>query len=170
MSYFSHMKSIGRIALVSVLLLVPTLAFAQMSTGAFRYDGVQGFTGGSMGTFGFGGMFGGFGGGATGGGIWYIAGIVLNIINGVLVPVLFAIAFIVFLYGIAKAYIFSHGDEDAVKEGHKVILWGLLGFAAMLSIWGLVNVAVNTFGLGGLLAPPPIPTSYSTYMPGIPRR
>jgi len=160
------MKSIGRIALVLIVLLVPVFAFAQQSTGAFRYDGVQSFSGGSMRTFGFGGMFPGIGGGTTGFGIVGVGYTILSIINGVLVPVLFAISFIVFLYGIAKTYIFSHGDEGAVETGHRIILWGLIGFAAMISVWGLVNVAVNTFGLGGMLVPPPTPTSYSTYGPG----
>ncbi|MDO8231644.1 MAG: hypothetical protein Q7T37_00350 [bacterium] len=161
------MKSVGRIALVLVMLLVPVLALAQQSTGAFRYDGVQGFSGGSMGTFGFSGIFPGGGGGTMGGGVWGVGITILAIINGVLVPVLFAVSFIVFLYGVAKAYIFSNGDEGAVETGHKIILWGLIGFAAMVSVWGLVNVVVNTFGLGGIMMPPPTPTSYSTFGPGI---
>ncbi len=79
---------------------------------------------------------------------------ILYIINGILVPVLFALAFIVFLYGVADAYIFSRGDEEAVKRGHKLILWGIIGFVVMVSLWGLVNVVANTFGLAGSYAPP----------------
>ena len=86
----------------------------------------------------------------------------IYLINNVLVPLLFAVAFIVFLYGIAKAYIFSHGDAEAVKQGHQTILWGLIAFAVMVSIWGLVNVVANTFGLAGSYAPP-TPTSVSPY-------
>lgn len=88
-----------------------------------------------------------------------IGAMVLRLINGVLVPVLFAVAFIVFLYGIANAYIFSHGDPDRVAEGHKLVLWGLIAFAIMISMWGLVNVVANTFGLTGYYAPT-MPTSY----------
>ena len=83
----------------------------------------------------------------------------LYLINNVLVPVLFAIAFIVFLYGIASAYVFSYGDPDKIKTGHKLVFWGIVGFAVMISIWGLVNVVANTFGLAGYYAPPP-PSSY----------
>ena len=83
----------------------------------------------------------------------------INIINYVLVPLLFAVAFIVFLYGVFRKYIFSQGDSDMVKEGHQLILWGLIGFFVMLSLWGIVNVIANTFGLGGYLAPP-LPTSF----------
>ena len=83
----------------------------------------------------------------------------LDIINLILVPLLFAVSFIVFLYGIARAYIFSGGDEAARSKGHHLMLWGLIAFAIMISIWGLVNVVANTFGLSGSQAPD-LPTSY----------
>lgn len=88
-----------------------------------------------------------------------VARTILYIINNILVPVLFAVAFIVFLYGVADAYIFSKGDASKVAEGHKLILWGLIAFAVMISLWGLVNVVSNTFGLSGYYAPD-LPTSY----------
>lgn len=90
-------------------------------------------------------------------GLCAIGLLIIALINSVLVPVLFAVAFIVFLYGIAKTYIFSHGEPAEVASGHKIILWGLIGFFVMLSVWGLVNVISNTFGLAGI-QPPPTPT------------
>ena len=84
---------------------------------------------------------------------------VLYLINGIAIPVLFAIAFIVFIYGIAKAYIFSYGDKGAVEQGHKLVLWGIIAFAVMISVWGLVNVVASTFGLSGYYAPI-LPNSY----------
>src|SRR3989344_5554904 len=86
----------------------------------------------------------------------------IYIINGILVPVIFAVAFIVFLYGIARAYIFSGGDPEKVKEGHRLLMWGLIAFVVMISIWVLVNVIANTFGLAGAFAPP-TPSSVSPY-------
>lgn len=86
----------------------------------------------------------------------------VTIINSVLVPVIFALSFIVLLYGIAKAYIFSGGDEAAVSQGHKLIMWGIIAFVVMISLWGIVNIVANTFGLGGYYAPP-TPSSISPY-------
>jgi FtsH-binding integral membrane protein len=91
-------------------------------------------------------------------GLCSIADTIIYLINGVLVPLLFAVSFIVFLYGVAKTYIFSHGEDAAA--GHKIILWGLIGFAAMISVWGMVNVVADTFGLAGIGAPQQLPTSY----------
>lgn len=81
-----------------------------------------------------------------------VATTILITINYVLVPVIFAVSFIVFLYGVAKTYIFSVGGEE-VKTGHKLILWGIIGFVVMISLWGIVNVVSNTFGLSGAFAP-----------------
>lgn len=98
-------------------------------------------------------------GSCTGYGIGCIAGQIVAIINNILVPLLFAIAFIVFLYGITKAYIFSHGEPGEVSEGHKLILWGVIGFAVMISLWGLVNIVSFTFGLTGQVVPS-LPKTY----------
>lgn len=133
------MKIIARTASVLTLLLAPSLALAA------NYS------------FGFSVSSGGGGGCASS--ICGIASTILYLINSVLVPLLFAIAFIVFLYGVAKSYIFSVGETAEVEKGHKLILWGIIGFVVMVSLWGLVNVVANTFGLGGVGAPV-LPTSY----------
>jgi hypothetical protein len=66
------------------------------------------------------------------------------------------------LYGIAKSYIFNGGDEAERAKGHQIILWGIIAFVVMISIWGLVNVVATTFGLTGYTAPP-LPQSTSGY-------
>ncbi|MEK7144347.1 MAG: hypothetical protein AAB794_00575 [Patescibacteria group bacterium] len=79
---------------------------------------------------------------------------IIGVINTVLVPVVFALAFIVFLWGIAKAYIFNAGEPEEVAKGHKLLLWGIIAFVVMISLWGLVSVVAVTFGLSGVYAPP----------------
>lgn len=138
-----------RIALATLALLTPALALAQTSVGVGISSNGSWFLGIGSGNF-------------CGGSICGVAQTILYLINSVAVPVLFAIAFIVFLYGIAKAYIFSGGDAEAVSEGHRLVLWGIIGFVVMISLWGLVNVVSSTFGLGGYSAPP-TPTSYPGY-------
>ena len=156
------MKSITRLATiiaVSAALVVPLLASAQTSiytnsNGAYQVTSANGNSYFSFGNTGSGGTF------ACGASnICQVASTILYIINYVLVPVLFALAFIVFLWGIVVKYIFSAGDAEKVKEGHKLILWGIIGFVVMISLWGLVNVIANTFGLYGVGAPP-TPRSY----------
>lgn len=69
---------------------------------------------------------------------------VINIINNVLVPVLFAIAFIVFLYGAFQTFIVGATSDEAKEKGKNLMLWGLIGFFVMVSIWGLVNILTGT--------------------------
>lgn len=139
------MKSLTRIAVLGSTFFTPLLASAAVAGGLDSN----------------GNWFLSFGSGNVGctATICGVANTILYLINGVAVPVLFAVAFIVFLWGVAQAYIFSHGDAGRVSEGHKLILWGLIGFAVMISLWGLVNVVTNTFGLSGYSAPA-LPTSY----------
>jgi hypothetical protein len=92
-------------------------------------------------------------GSCTPGTIGYIFGLILGIINNVLVPVLFAIAFIVFLYGVFKYFIFDAASSDK-SEGARFILYGIVGFAIMICVWGLVNIVVGTFGLDSQVHPP----------------
>ena len=72
---------------------------------------------------------------------------IITIINTVAVPVLFALAFIVFIFGIFQFFILSRGDEEKQALGRSLMLWGLIGFFLMVSVWGLVNILIGTFGL-----------------------
>jgi Type IV secretion system pilin len=73
---------------------------------------------------------------------------IINIINNVIVPVLFAIAFIVFLWGAFDVFILGSGATDVKEKGKSLMLYGLIGFFVMVSIWGLVNVLTGTISFG----------------------
>lgn len=72
---------------------------------------------------------------------------IIGIINGVLVPVLFAVAFIVFLWGAFNTFILGANSEDVKDKGKSLMLWGLIGFFVMVSVWGLVNILTGSVGL-----------------------
>lgn len=69
---------------------------------------------------------------------------IIDIINNILVPVLFAIAFIVFLWGAFQTFIVGATSDDAKEKGKSLMLWGLIGFFVMVSVWGLVNILTGT--------------------------
>jgi hypothetical protein len=73
----------------------------------------------------------------------------INFINTVLVPVIFALAFIVFIWGVFTYFILGRGDEEKQSTGRSLMLWGLIGFFVMVSVWGLVNILLGTFNLNG---------------------
>ncbi len=74
---------------------------------------------------------------------------ILGVINGIAMPILIALAFLVFLWGVAKAYILKGASESDREKGHEIILWGVIGFVVIFAIWGIVNIALEIFGLTG---------------------
>lgn len=70
-------------------------------------------------------------------------------------PVFMAIAFIVFLWGIFKYFIWGAENEMEKAEGRKFAMWGIIGFVIILSIWGLVNLVTGALALPNNNAPAP---------------
>lgn len=77
------------------------------------------------------------------------------IVNWILVPVLIAVAFIVFLYGAFKYFIWGAGDVKNRAEGQTVMLYGVIGFVIIFSLWGIVNIFTTTLNLTGSHSPTP---------------
>ena len=63
-----------------------------------------------------------------------------------LMTLMMAIAFLVFMYG-AYEFVLNAGDEAARSKGKKHMLWGIIGFLVMLSAYGILKIALNTFGI-----------------------
>jgi len=74
-------------------------------------------------------------------------GALLTFINGTLVPLVFALAFLVFIWGVFQYFIQGGGDETKREQGKQLMLWGIIGFVLMVSIWGIVNIlSTGLFG------------------------
>lgn len=72
---------------------------------------------------------------------------ITNIITNVAVPVIFALAFIVFIWGVFQYFIAGGHDEEKRKKGRELMMYGIIGFFVMVSVWGLVNILVNSVRL-----------------------
>lgn len=74
---------------------------------------------------------------------------ILTTISGILnfiIPMLITFAIITFIYGVIQYVI---AKEDAAKEkGRNTMIYSIVGLFAIVAVWGLVQVLVNTF-LGG---------------------
>lgn len=77
-----------------------------------------------------------------------VGSFIINVINNILVPVIFAIAFLVFVWGAFDAFILGASDGAAKEKGKNLMLWGLIGFFVMVSVWGLVNILTGTISFG----------------------
>lgn len=65
-----------------------------------------------------------------------------------LITLLFAVAFLVFLFGCAQ-YIMGANNPSAREQGVKHITYGIIGLVIMLSAWAILSIAAGTFGLQG---------------------
>lgn len=86
-----------------------------------------------------------------------IAKSIIAFINTVAVPLLFAVAFIVFLFGVFRFFILGGANEEKRREGRQMIIYSVVGFAIMIVLWGLVNLVVNSFDIKDK-SMPPLPT------------
>jgi hypothetical protein len=68
------------------------------------------------------------------------------IINRSIIPLIIALAMVMFIWGVVQYVINS--DEEAKKEkGKQFMIWGIIGLTVMIGVWGLVRILGNTFGI-----------------------
>ncbi len=67
-----------------------------------------------------------------------------QLLNSV-IPVLIAMGVLYFVWGVVS-YVIAD-DEEAKSAGRNRIIYGIIGLAVIIGVWGLVNFLRNTFGL-----------------------
>ncbi len=78
----------------------------------------------------------------------FLGKVVTQIVNP-LILLLAAGAFVVFLWGVFE-FIRDAGDENRREEGRRAIFWGLVGLVIIFGAYGIINIALSTFGLQNL--------------------
>ena len=63
-----------------------------------------------------------------------------------LILLAFAIAFLVFFWGIFQ-FISSQTTDSQRDEGKRKIFWGMFGMFIMISAYGLIRLILGTFGI-----------------------
>ncbi|MBI2056500.1 MAG: hypothetical protein HYT37_03950 [Candidatus Sungbacteria bacterium] len=81
---------------------------------------------------------------------------ILDTFNNIIIPLLFVFATLIFLWGVIK-YIAKGSEEKEQKAARSLMLYGIIGLAVMLAVWGIVNIIIQYFGVGGQGIPTDIP-------------
>lgn len=64
------------------------------------------------------------------------------------IPFLGAVAFLVFVLGVAR-FIKASGNERQIKESKNFLIWGIVGLFVLVTIWGIIAFLRSEFGFGG---------------------
>lgn len=78
------------------------------------------------------------------------------IIGAIVIPGIFTLALVVFLWGVFK-FIRATADADK-QEGKQFIYMGLIGLFVMVSVWGIIKIVGDTLGVKS--AVPMLQTDY----------
>ena len=86
------------------------------------------------------------GGDAMGGDVGNFMDNVLGFIDGVLIPLILGLAFLMFVWGVFKFFILGGSDEEQQTKGRSLMIYAVAGFVLILAFYGIVNVLVNGLG------------------------
>lgn len=74
---------------------------------------------------------------------------IMAFINSTLIPLVFALALLMFIWGMFQFFIMGGSDEGSQEKGKSLMLYAIAGFVLMVSIWGIVNMLANGLGFSG---------------------
>ena len=68
-----------------------------------------------------------------------------------IVPLLVALGVVYFVWGVVQ-YVVGDGEEAKTK-GRDRMIYGIIGLAVIIGVWGLVGILLSTFDISGGTAP-----------------
>ncbi len=69
-------------------------------------------------------------------------------IHSIIIPAIFALSFIAFLWAVFYYAIAGEYDEYAREMSKGLMLWSIMAFLFMAALWGLVEWAYSLAGIG----------------------
>jgi len=67
-------------------------------------------------------------------------------INDVLIPLILAIAFLMFVINVIRFFIIGGASEEGQKNAKNLALYAIGAFVFILSFWGIINFLVRGIG------------------------
>ena len=71
----------------------------------------------------------------------------LLFIQKTLMPLVFALALLAFVWGVFNTFILGGSNSEKQKEGKQLMMYSVLGFVAMFAIWGIVAFVISVIGI-----------------------
>lgn len=67
-------------------------------------------------------------------------------IADLLIPLVVSLGLLFFFWGLA-VFILNAGDPEARGKGVSIMIWGIVALTVMLSIWGIIELISEIFGI-----------------------
>jgi len=68
------------------------------------------------------------------------------ILSSYIIPLIFSLAITIFIFGVVQ-YVINTDNEEKKMKAKAFMIWGIASLAIMVSVWGLVRIFGNTFGI-----------------------
>jgi succinate dehydrogenase/fumarate reductase cytochrome b subunit len=68
-------------------------------------------------------------------------------INDVLIPLILGLAFLIFLINAVRFFVIGGDNTESQENARSLALYGIGAFVLILSLWGLINLLSDGFGL-----------------------
>lgn len=82
---------------------------------------------------------------------------IISVIS-VVIPILFALSFLVFFWGLSK-FILNSGSATEVQKGKTYIIWGVLALFILISFRTIIGIIATDLDIGSSSFIPVIPTT-----------
>jgi hypothetical protein len=76
---------------------------------------------------------------------------VVSELSGLFITLVVALSILIFFWGVTK-YIWKGDSKEERKKGKTLMVWGIIAFFVLFSVWGIVKILGDTFfgGLNGI--------------------
>ncbi len=76
-----------------------------------------------------------------------LVGKVVTLILDPAILVVFSLGFLVFVWGLVE-FLRNLNSGGRTDDGKQHMIWGIVGMFIMISVYGIISLISNTFGLG----------------------
>ena len=90
--------------------------------------------------------------------VTFIENVTREIVNPI-IAVIFAAALVYFLWGLAM-FILNANDSSKRVQYKQHMLWGVIGLVIMVSVFGIIQLGLRTFGVEPSDVPDELPSSF----------
>ncbi len=74
---------------------------------------------------------------------------IVEVLGSVVLPFLWGIAFLLFVWNAIRYFVFEGASEDGREKAKSLMIWGVTAFVFVSIFWGIINLLTQSSGLTG---------------------